>query len=420
MSEPVENGDAPAGPPAPAPAHDVWGKVEAPAQHIEPKTVPEAQPIVRPEPAPAAEPPRVEFEAAPVPEPEPRVRTGPLPAVEDEAWSAPADESDVKVAPVPAGQQPEAPAWEGSLFEGGAREPEADPRYVAPTSDHGPGKSGKPSSGNWQMPDWMADEGAADAKLGTQDPLDDGDGRNRVVLFGGVGLLVVAVAAAGGVYLLKGRGDSGASEGKAHRPASAVKPPPPPQVEPPADKPLRRFPGKPAKVLGMVKDAHSGLAYPRLAAPWVTPTKKNKLGISGWSGQQILVTEKKAGQMWYGQLLTGTLIPTLQGAYKGPDSVKNVAALAAKGLEERYYGFAHKTAPLASQELTVDGHKGWLVASYLTYKRPPFKATGEIVATAVIDTGKQAPAVVFASMPNTHRAKWPDVNEFIGKMKVAS
>ncbi len=172
-------------------------------------------------------------------------------------------------------------------------------------------------------------------------------------------------------------------------------------------------------MLGRVNDTHSGLSYPRFAAPWQVPTKKNKLGTPGWSGQQIMVTERRAQQLWYGQLLTGTLTPSLLTAYQGPESVKNVAALVAQGHEAQYYAFPHKTAPLASQELTVGGHKGWLIASYLTYQRDGVKATGEVVATAVIDTGRESPAVVFASLPNTHKKKWPDLNAFLTHLKLA-
>ena len=60
----------------------------------------------------------------------------------------------------------------------------------------------------------------------------------------------------------------------------------------------------------------------------------------------------------------------------------------------------------------MGGRPGWLVASYLTYQREGVRATGEIVATAVIDTGRETPAVVFAFMPNTHKQMWPDVNTF--------
>jgi hypothetical protein len=340
------------------------------------------------------------------------------------------DADDVRVAPVrdeaPAEEAPvsadEQPQWEGSLFDDGP----GDSNYVpaVPTGSGQPAKPGKPSSGNWQMPDWMADEESADAKLGgspkpSRDVLDDTGGRSRLVLFGGVGLLVVALVAAGAVYLTRGGGEPAEPAGNADKRAAAEQSQAA-KVQLPPDKPLARFAGTPSRMLGMVKDTYSGLAYPRLAPPWQVPTKKNKLGTSGWSGQQILVTERHAQQLWYGQLLTGTLHPGMQGAYAGPDSVKNVAALVAQGQEAQYYAFPHKTAPLASQALTVDGHKGWLIASYLTYQRDGVKATGEIVATAVIDTGRKTPAVVFASMPNTHKKRWPDVNEFFTHLKIAS
>jgi hypothetical protein len=123
--------------------------------------------------------------------------------------------------------------------------------------------------------------------------------------------------------------------------------------------------------------------------------------------------------MWYGQLMTGVLNPNLQSSYTGPESVPAVAVLAAKGIEAQYYAFPHKTVPLASQELNVDGRKGWLVASYITYKRAGVRATGEVVATAVIDNGRPAPAVAFAAVPNTHKKLWPDINRFLGQLKIA-
>ncbi|MFA1548508.1 hypothetical protein [Actinomadura chokoriensis] len=338
------------------------------------------------------------------------------------------DADDVKVAPV--APEEDAPQWEGSLFdEGGAGDSDSDSEsnYVpaVPTGSGQPAKPGKPSSGNWQMPEWMADEESADAKLGgspkpSRDVLEGGRGRSRLMLFGGVGLLVVALLAAGAVYFMKsGDDEPAAPSGNADQRAAAEESQAA-QVKLPPDKPLAKFRGTPSRMLGMVNDAHSGLAYPRFAAPWQVPTKKNKLGTSGWSGQQIMVTERLPQQLWYGQLLTGTLHPSLLSAYEGPKSVKNVAALVAQGYEAQYYAFPHKAAPLASQALTVGGHQGWLIASYLTYQRDGVRATGEIVATGVIDTGRPTPAVVFASMPNTHKQRWPDLHEFLAHLKIAS
>lgn len=488
--------------------HDVWGKVEAtPAQPGgEPEPEAQAQPQPQPQPeaqatpadadvlgAPAgfagsAEEPSLpeadDIKVAPVPEtggdtdpyamsavpPASDAEPAPQPAPEADPYAPPAAAAleadpyapgdtggdDLAVAgspPVkretelpPRGSVPGAQAWEGSLFDGGGAGDDPDGKY-APVEQIGPGtppKPGKPSSGNWRMPEWMDDEESADAKLGgrtsddsgktpsprradrdrgrDRDSFDDGGGRSRLVLFGGVGLLVVAVIAAGGVYFMKNRDDSApaASEGKQNRPVAPAAPPQEePKVQLPPDKPFKPFAGKPGKVLGRVADAHSGLSYPRFAGPWQVPTKKNKLAIAGWSGQQILVTEKHGARLWYGQALTGTLIPTLQAAYKGPESLKAIAAMAANGLEANYYGFPHRKTPYSSSELNIGDHKGWLIVSYLTYKRPGVKATGEVVGTAVIDTGRKTPAVAFVSVPNTHRKMWPDVTEFFHQLKVA-
>lgn len=346
---------------------------------------------------------------------------------------------DVKVAPKD--EQVAGPGWEGSLFEDDAGPAEGDGRYAAvadPTMSSGTARPGRPSSGNWQMPGWMADEKSADGMLiggdggeqrrsgGFDDGGGEGGGRSRVALFGGVGLLVIALVAAGGVYFMKTKKDgSGSTDTAEPRPShpAAVHPtgqPEPPKAQLPPDKPLAKFAGKPGKIAGRATDAKAGLSYPRFAEPWQAPTKKNKLAVPGWSGQQILVTEKHGDRLWYGQLLTGTLLPALQSHYKGPESLREVTALAVKGFDKQYYAFDHDSSPLASQEITVGPHKGWLIANYLKYKRPGVKATGEVVVTAVIDTGHKTPAVVFASMPNTERKLWPDLNAFLDGLKVAS
>ncbi|MGI5323191.1 hypothetical protein [Actinomadura nitritigenes] len=446
------------------PPHDIWGKVESSESSGAPEADAGQETAPRQEAAPGRESASARegaSEQETVSEQETAGRQGPTaweePVHEDRpgpwgrpeagesaAWGEPAaeperereagavygsgalpDAEDVRVAPVPAeGQEP--PGWEGSLFEDGPGAASADETPAVQVGLAGPAKAGKPSSGNWQMPDWMADEAAADAKLGgsprsSTDVFDEGGGRSRLVLVGGVGLLVVALLAAGGVYYMTHRTDDvPADKGAKTGPAGAAVEPDEPQVTVPADRPMKRFPGKPSKVLGRLTDAASGLSYPRLAPPWQLPTKKNKLSTPGWSGQQIVVTERHGQQLWYGQLLTGALPPTLLGAYKGPGSVKKTTALAEQGYESQYYAFPHKSAPLASQALNVDGHKGWLIASYLTYRRAGVRATGEVVVTAVIDTGRKTPAAVFASLPNTHRKMWPDLNEFLGQLKVAA
>jgi hypothetical protein len=352
--------------------------------------------------------------------------------------------------------------WERSLFNGDHGP--GVPGYVpaTPSGPHTPPKPGIPSSGNLRLPDWMREEmrggresepgaefgdvgqfgqfggagadsaarparaaGPADSAAGPADSADDEDERRtRLMLYFGVGLLVVALLAAAAVYVLKkssrGTDDAGTpvstSTGAAATPSAA-----PPDVALAANKKLMRFRGQHSKALGLLPDRLAGVAYPRLGAPWQIPGAKSGLGRVGWSGQQVVVTERRGGRpAWYGQLLSGTLSAAQRNLYAGPGTEQQAAVALATQYEAQYYGFPHKTRSLASQPLAVGGHRGWLVGSYLGYHRPGVRATAEVVALAVVDTGRASPAVIFMAVPNTNRNLWPDINYVFTSLRLTS
>ncbi|MEO5877900.1 MAG: hypothetical protein ABIS86_00785, partial [Streptosporangiaceae bacterium] len=183
------------------------------------------------------------------------------------------------------------------------------------------------------------------------------------------------------------------------------------------DKKLQTFKGAGASTVGTVTDAMAGLSYPQFAAPWKLPTKQNKLAQSGWSGQQIMVTERAGTQLWYGTILSAQVSPVELALLRGSD-LKQTTIGVATSLENRLYAFKHTSKPIASQALTIDGHKGWLVGSYLTYERAGIRAGGEVIVTAVVNTGRDVPSVLFASVPNTAKTMWPIFNTLISQLKV--
>jgi hypothetical protein len=334
--------------------------------------------------------------------------------------------SATEAAGVSAGDEPAAP-WERSLFDG--EQGPGDPRYapVVPSGPTTPPKPGTPSSGNLRLPDWMREEmSGQSAGRGPVYPGVDGEeeSRTRLMLYGGVGLLLAALVAAAAVYFLKSSGgdSAGADEpepgaGAATTPAAAA----PPDVRLPATKRLTTFRGRHSSPVGLVPDKRAGVVYPRLGAPWQIPGPKSGLGKLGWSGQQVVVTESRDGRpKWYGQLLSGTLSAAQRNLYGGPGTERAAAVALAKEYEARFYGFPHKTRSLASQQLTVDGRRGWLVGSYIGYRRPGVKATAEVVTVAVIDTGRPSPAVIFMAVPNTDRDLWPDINYVFSSLKIAT
>jgi hypothetical protein len=287
-----------------------------------------------------------------------------------------------------------------------------------------PPKPGTPSSGNWQMPEWMREETEANAANPDRElGLDESElrkDRSRTMMFAGIGVLLLALFVALGVFVL-GNNDPGTPtdskvQPKLPSPAisdeTATTPP-----KPVADKPLQKFKGAGSRTVGTITDTMAALSYPQFAAPWKLPTKQNKLAQAGWSGQQIMVTEHAGTQLWYGTILSAKLSPVELSLLKGGD-LKGTTVGVATSLENRLYAFKHNTKPIASQAITVGGHKGWLIGSYYTYERAGIRATGEVAVTAVIETGGKIPSVLFVSVPNTAKTMWPIVNTIFDQLKV--
>jgi hypothetical protein len=296
-------------------------------------------------------------------------------------------------------------------------------KVVAPSGP--PPKPGKPSSGNLRLPDWMRDEngnptGPPDGRGGMTH---DEDGHSRRPLYLGLGVLVAGLIAVAGVYVLKGNGDSQASNAAAPTRTTHAPSQTPTQAKTSAPLPrkaLPRFKGVHTKAVGRVSDPRAGLSYPRLAKPWAPAPKKSPMNELGFSMSQFAVTQKTGSRPeHWGRLMSAELSGAAKDTYSGPGSERDATAEAAQVYEARMFNFQHKKRLLASEPLNLGGHKGWLVSDYVTYRRPGTKATGDIVTVALIDTGKKAPGVLFMSVPNTNRKLWPDVNFIMRSLQVS-
>jgi hypothetical protein len=319
---------------------------------------------------------------------------------------------------------PEAQAEENEFFASDDHPPMWD-KVVAPAGP--PPKPGKPSSGNLRLPEWMRDENNASAggppSPRSSDSYEEEDGRSKRPLYLGVGILLAGLIAVAGVYLLKGNGDSQASNAAA--PAQSTQTPSSSPTQPAKApqtpvKALPKFKGVHTKAAGRIADARSGLSYARLNRPWALPPKKSPMTELGFTASQFAVTEKAGGQpKHWARLMSAQLAGTAKSAYDGPGTERAAATEVVKMYEERMFNFRNKKRVLASQPLTIGGHKGWLVSDYLTYRRPGLKATGDVVTLALVDTGKKAPGVLFMSVPNTSKKLWPDINFVVRSLRVA-
>jgi hypothetical protein len=139
-----------------------------------------------------------------------------------------------------------------------------------------------------------------------------------------------------------------------------------------------------------------------------------------FSTSQFAVTEKTGAQpKHWARLMSAELAGAAKDAYSGPGTEREAATEVAQMYEARMYGFRHKKRALASQPLNIGGHKGWLVSDYLTFRRPGVKATGDVVAVALVNTGRKAPGILFMSVPNTDKKLWPDINFVARSLRVS-
>jgi hypothetical protein len=295
------------------------------------------------------------------------------------------------------------------------------PLWDKPMAPSGPPpQPGKPSSGNLRLPEWMRDEnGGTGGPVAPPSEDFPEEGRSKLPLIAGVGVLVVGLVVAGGVYFFKVRGGSEATahSAQSHPPKTSSSKTSQPA---PAEKALAQFKGDHTKPVGRINDPRSGLSYPKLGKPWQMQTQKSAMAELGFSAGQFAVTEKAGNQpKRWGRLLSAQLGGSEKNDYDGPGTERSAATRVADSYEARMYGYKHHKKVLASQPLEVDGHKGWLVGYYLTYHRAGLKATGELFTVALVDTGKKEPGVVLMSVPNTHKTLWPDVNYVMRSIKVS-
>jgi len=318
----------------------------------------------------------------------------------------------------------EAQAEENEFFASDDHPPMWD-KVVAPAGP--PPKPGKPSSGNLRLPEWMRDEHNAEAGAAGGPPGGrSGDqyheeGRSKRPLYLGVGLLLAGLVAVAGVYLMKGKDDGQASDvpTKPSRTSSSSATQPAKVPQTPV-KALPKFKGVHTKAIGRVTDARAGLSYARFNRPWALPQKKSPMTELGFNTSQFAVTEKAgAAPKYWARLMSTQLAGAAKAAYDGPGTERAAATEVVKMYEERMFNFRNKKRVLASQPLTVDGHKGWLVSDYVTYRRPGTKATGDVVALALVNTGKAAPGVLFVTVPNTSKKLWPDINFVVRSLRVS-
>ncbi|MFD0741840.1 hypothetical protein ACFQ1L_08060 [Phytohabitans flavus] len=250
------------------------------------------------------------------------------------------------------------------------------------------------------------DRGARAATAGrpatARTPAEQGRERRRLLWFAGVAggmlviglVLVLAFTMSGGVDPF---GDKPAGPSDVRPPLARACPAPTGITEPePVD------PGPPPSGARTV-DEEAGISYPAYGAPWQpwrTVWSAGTLEVPYKMGQHF-VTETYTGGTYHASILSAAVPAADNDAVA--INLECVGQQVAADVRAEYYPQPTTMDLHRNERTTLGGRPAWLTVFRLHFSRPGLQAKDEFAGVAVIDVGKPTAAVLYVSIPGTHR-----------------
>lgn len=228
--------------------------------------------------------------------------------------------------------------------------------------------------------------------------------RRRLLWFGAIAAAVVAAGVAIVLGLTLGGDarpfwDRPSAPTDVRPPLARACPPPgaPPSDEPPPP-PAGAAPAGPRTV-----DERSGISYKRYPAPWEpwnTVWRQGALQVAYGIGQHF-VTEEYDGGSYHASILSGS-VPAAENDAMVLD-LECVGRAVSDDVRNSYYPTPNTLELLRDGRTTLGGRPAWLTEFRLRFNRPGLTAKDERAAVATIDVGRPEVAILYVSIPGTHR-----------------
>ncbi|MEU8236874.1 hypothetical protein AB0C07_01365 [Actinoplanes missouriensis] len=248
---------------------------------------------------------------------------------------------------------------------------------------------------------------APDPPAPPEAPRPDGPERRRrqLRIFSGIAAVILAAGLTVLLIVILG-GDGNPFSDKAAGPAD-LRPPLaqacPAPTGSPSGAPTRR-PGTAPPVTGeRTTDTEAGISYRRYGAPWRvwdTVWKAGTLEVPYRVGQHF-VTEVYSGGEYHASILSGA-VPAADNDAVSLD-LECVGRQVAADVRAEYYPQPNTMEPLRDEVTTLGGLPAWVSEFRLRFEASGLTATEELSAVAVIDVGKPTAAILYVSIPGTHK-----------------
>ena len=191
----------------------------------------------------------------------------------------------------------------------------------------------------------------------------------------------------------------------------------------PGPGPATVLPSEPAPttarpVTGRFTDRVAGLSYDVLPGEWKEWDRDSFNALRSTLGYYRITQEQAPNSQTYWANVNSGPVAPLVAARDG-----DLAATARRAIDTlaiRYYP-RHTRADVEQRELTVDGAPAALVryrAVFDPAASEGYAARSEQVVVLVVDTGRDAPAVLYVSVPDTVRDLWPAIDPLLASVRV--
>jgi hypothetical protein len=344
---------------------------------------------------------------------------------EDRSPWASAD-TEIEVSALPAVSVPTQPVEAPERTAALTRSPQSSSIAVLPARSRGGavtrtnGKAGPRSSA--LRPAHAADVPAEDILQFGDDDRDDPIKRNKMLMrwFGGAAAMVVLVGVIATLIMVLGNGGGlpvpKVFEDQAAPPDTRpelVKDCPPPSSYP-DPQPAPPTPPGPRTV-----DDESGVSYKAYGAPWSTwpmVWTGGSLKVDYKIGQHF-VTEKYGGGDYHASILSSS-IPATNNDSLAVD-LRCTGRVVATDVRDQYYPQPNRLEQLDEKLTTLGGRPAWVTKFRLHFNKADLDAKSELVGLALIDVGRPEAAIVYISIPDTHRQYDGVVDEVLDSIRPA-
>jgi hypothetical protein len=226
-----------------------------------------------------------------------------------------------------------------------------------------------------------------------------------MLIFGGIAgailviglaiILIVALSGGGGAF----GGDKAAAPTDVRPPLAQMCPAP---TVPPGNGPTGA-PSAPPATGERTVDQEAGISYRAYGAPWQTWNEVWRAGTLEvpYRVGQHFVTETYSRGLYHASILSAAVPAADNDAVSL--NLECVGRQVAADVRAEYYPQPNTMEPLRDEVTTLGGRPAWVSKFRLHFAAPGLAAKDELSAVAVIDVGKPAAAVLYVSIPGTHR-----------------